>query len=166
MCIIRSNFIGNGGVKFYNNTEKHMYTFTINGYKYTAEWNHIRNNVSVSNNGLGKEFEVIKTEHGFTEVMPCFNWQDTSEQRKKVGNFLEGTNIVEVCESIYKNDPDRRENKLKSRRLRTLERAAAHELFCEDGTTPLSLEAAQDYINELEWKVKNADYKARNPEVL
>jgi len=89
-----------------------------------------------------------------------------AEETSGPGSWVKAeAHFVEVCESIYKNDPDQRENKLKSRRLRTLERAAAHELFCEDGTTPLSLEAAQDYINELEWKVKNADYKARNPEV-
>jgi len=110
--IIRSNFIGNGGVKFYNNTEKHMYKFNINGKQYEATWNNHRAVVDVQNYGLGLEFTVFQDDNGFTTVEPCFNWQETTDQRKAVANFLEGTNVVEVCQFIYMHNPSRRANRM------------------------------------------------------
>ena len=109
-----------------------MYKFTINGFQYSATWNNYQQLVQVQNYGLGIEFTVSQDDNGFTEVTPCFDeivrrglaestsgafktgkgaWKDTSDQLKRVANFLEGTNVVEVCKFMYENNPSKRSNR-------------------------------------------------------
>ncbi len=88
-----------------------MYKFTINGFQYSATWNNYQQLVQVQNYGLGIEFTVSQDDNGFNEITPCFDWKDTSDQRKRVANFLEGTNVVEVCKFMYENDPSKRSNR-------------------------------------------------------
>jgi len=88
------------------------YKFNINGKNYSATWNNLSGDVDVQNYGLGLEFVVSQDENGFTEVKPCFNWQETTDQRRKVATFLEGTNVVEICAFMYKHDPSRRANRM------------------------------------------------------
>lgn len=87
-----------------------MYTFNINGKQYEASWNNHRAVVDVQNYGLGLEFTVFQDDNGFTTVEPCFDWRETTDQRKAVANFLEGTNVVEVCQFMYTHNPKRRVN--------------------------------------------------------